>query len=686
MKYPLALLSAAAMALGAAGARLPAGQSDVTWRIPFSVWMGDESFEQLTRLFATNGITGKLALFTSELHCPAKLAEVERCAAKLKTRIAALHKLGYVAGINHLVTLGHFDECVLAAEDVPSAARFTNRHGEHGKVQYCPMDGHWRSEYLEPCYRALAATGADFIWTDDDIRLRHHAVKGGGCFCDACMERVRRDTGYVGGREGLEAWLSAPGEALARRRAFLQHNRDTLFDFYSFLERTIHSVDPAIDIGVMDSADFACWHGLPFEEIFAALKTPASDVYWRPGGGFYKDSYPDAVVQKANALAAESARIPADVSRIEGELEAFLYQRVDKSMHFTALEGMLYVALGLHGVAYNVFSPTDNEGLDAYAPLVRRLEANRPAYAWIFAAAGRSPCRGVWAGDGERDTYAGAGGDGWLDVSHIGFKFRNSELQYTGIPIAYRFEDAQVFAPSPEVVRSMSAEKLERMLSGGTYLDIASLEALVARGYGADVGFAVGENVPSDVRERFTDHPLNAGVAGFGRNARPRFFHQPQSRNLVPMPGAEALSVYLGEGGEPIPGSCAMGVFVNRRGGRVCVNAYVPWLNTSFRRKRTQLRSVFRWLSGDTISGMTLDDSRVALWVRGDKAAVALNMSHDAARDVVLDIAGEFPGAQAIIPPSVSEATLRGSAKNGRTLFRIPEIPPWSMAVLRFSK
>ena len=662
--------------------------ADVTWRVPSSGWLDQTAFDELSGFFVSNSITGKFALFTSDLHSPLKLQKLLELAKMLKGRIAALHAMGYRAGINHLVTLGHFDECPSSSEYVEGANRFTLLDGSHGIVQYCSADKLWRERYIDPCYRALADTGADFIWTDDDIRLRN---RGAGCFCDACLARIRSRLGYGGPREGLEEWLSDAVHGKSRRLAFLQYNRDTLADLYAFIEKSIHAVSPTMDIGVMDVSRpaTACWHGMPYREVFAALSTPKSEVYWRPGGGLYKDDVPSALLYKANVLAEQAAILPPGVSRIEAELENFPYQRPDKSEHFAALEGLLYVALGMNGVAYNVFSSVaENEELDAYLPLVRRLEENFRTYEWIVAAAGRTQCRGIWAGNGERDVYAGVAGRPWLNLKSVDAPFPCSEVQMSGMPIAYRFEDGQVFAPMPEVIRILPDDRIERMLSGGIYLDIPSLVALVERGYGADVGFAPGNPILSCVRERFLEHPLNAGLVGRIRNARQQFFARSSpfstAHELKPQPGAEILSVYVDEKGTPIPGSCAMGVFVNRRGGRVCVNGYSPWAKTSFRGKRAQLRRVFQWLSKDTLPVAIADLGRVAFWLRGDRLAIVFNMSLDAARDVRLDLCGVPDKGYLKVPPYASEMPVSGVTNGNRVCFRIPEIPPWSLAFVRF--
>ena len=680
-----ALAAAAPCALGQEKAQA-SGCADVTWRVPSSVWMDEAAFGELTGFFASNSISGKFALFTSELHSPLKLDEMSRRAGILKDRISSLHAMGYRAGINHLVTLGHFDENPAASEDVEGASRFTLPDGSHGKVQYCSADRLWRERYIGPCYRALAGTGADFIWTDDDIRLRN---AGAGCFCDACLARIRSRLGYGGAREGLESWLSDPVHGLPRRLAFLQYNRDTLADLYAFVERSIHEVVPGMPIGVMDNARHttADWLGMPYKEIFAAL-TPCP-VYWRPGGGLYTDDMPNALLYKANAMAEEAALLPPGVCRIEAELENFPYQRPDKSERYAALEGLLYVALGMNGVAYNVFSSADeNEDVGAYFPLVRRLDANLATYGWIVAAAGRTPCRGIWAGTGERDVYAGVAGRPWLNLKAVESPFACSEVQMSGFPMAYRFEDGDVFAPVPEAIRVMPKERLERMLAGGVYLDVPSLAALIERGYGADVGFVPGDPILACVRERFVEHPLNAGIAGRIRNARQQFFARGNrlatAHALKPQAGAEPLSVYVDETGAPLPDVCAMGVFVNRRGGRICVNGYSPWFKTSFRGKRAQLRRVFDWLSRGTLPVAVAGTERIAFWMRGDRLAVAFNMSLDAARDVVLDLSGVPAEGRLMVPPYGDEIAVSGERRGGRLRFRIPEIPPWSLAFIRF--
>ena len=56
----------------------------------------------------------------------------------------------------------------------------------------------------------------------------------------------------------------------------------------------------------------------------------------------------------------------------------------------------------------------------------------------------------------------------------------------------------------------------------------------------------------------------------------------------------------------------------------------------------------------------------------------------DAARDVVLDLSGVPAEGRLMVPPYGDEIAVSGERRGGRLRFRIPEIPPWSLAFVRF--
>ena len=646
-----------------------------TWRI--GIWQTDSEFEQFLDFAKKHHLTGKISFFTCNCHTPPKLSDLLPTLEVVKRRIAVMKGLGYETGINHLVTLGHVDEGLDDYENIPEAQRFTGADGRHAIACYCPCDPIWRERYLKKVYQELAKTGADFIWTDDDIRLENHAVKGWGCFCPVCMKRLER-IGYVGDRAGFGKWLEDPKEGDARRRAYLQFRRETVADLLGFIADTVREVNPAIPVGVMDCGSY---DQLPGPEKFAALKGDRYPIYWRPGGGFWNDLEPDEILRKVNALARECAYIPDGIKCLEGEIESFNYQRLRKSVHFTRLESDIYVAACMPGVAYNVIGGPSTDDLSVAGKLVDALEANRARLNAIGAVTGRKPCRGVYPVFG-RDSALGLWkGDGaaWLSIKypHWTAPYHEGDIQKIGLPTAYRSEYASVWAADGRGVRSMTDAEIVTMLSTGAYLSYDAVEELVARGYGKDVGFDIVGDASGD--EKYVEHPFNKGDVGRIRDVRQSFWGG-TIRALKPHAGAETVSSVVSVTGDAIT-PCVSGCFENNRGGRVFVSGGFAWDRLLWKSKTDQLKRIFRWLSRETLPGYVESYHRVALWIRGGDAVVILNMSADPAQDVMLMLAGEPKTLETVGEKSSVKVT--GKAAGSYSRYALPEISPWSVLVLK---
>ena len=63
--------------------------------------------------------------------------------------------------------------------------------------------------------------------------------------------------------------------------------------------------------------------------------------------------------------------------------------------------------------------------------------------------------------------------------------------------------------------------------------------------------------------------------------------------------------------------SCSSGVFENALGGLICVAGYFPWSFLQNYSKSAQLKTVFRWLSRDTLPAYVASYHKINLWVRG---------------------------------------------------------------------
>lgn len=679
-RLSFAVVAALLLAGGVRAAdRADAGHAaTVTWRISHAHWIPDRAFADLLDFFRRHHVTGKVALFTGEQHSPLSMEIQLSRMPVLAKRIAALKALGYEAGINNLCTIGQTEEGYSRAEWMKGTQLFTAYDGRKSPSNRCPNDPVWRERYVKPLYEALARTKPDFIWVDDDLRMEGHGPAGGpGCFCPICMERIRARLGYEGDLAGLEAFMTDPEKGLERRRAMLQLTRETLGGILAYVRGVVRGVSPDIVLGGMDGS--GPWNGWCYEEKIAGLAAPGEKSYWRPGGGFYSDGLPFGLFEKANELAQIASLLPDRVTKIESEIECFNYQRIAKGESMVATEALAYIAAGTSGTAWNVLSGPENDALDeTFGSLADRLEALRPQMDEMVRAAGRARACGVWDCR-TRDVRAGhVPGQRWFAPSWER-TFLGSDLQKLGIPAAYREEEAEVFAPTAEAVYEMSEERLDRLLSRGVYVSPSVLRALVARGRAAEVGFEPGETLKDDTfREKRTEHPLNAGLVGYERDAQLSFWPG-EVLVLRPLPGAKTVARCV-DVGDNERAACVAGTFENVRGGRIYVSGFFPYDRHLYRHSSVHLHRVVDWLSYGRLTGVVDTYCRAALWVRGDLVSF-LNLSFDTAEGAEILLRGEkwSHGLRVIGTGTVLKPT---KAEGDRFRYRLPSVPAWSLTAL----
>ena len=678
-RFLLAVVAAFATSCGAfAEDHADAGHdATVTWRIGHGHWVPDAAFSNLVAFLQGHRLTGKIAFFAGDQHSPTSLKRMRALVPVLEKRLAALKALGYEVGVNHLCTIGHTEEGYAYAEWMEGTELFTAYSGKKSPSNRCPNDAVWRERYVKPIYEALARTKPDFIWIDDDLRMEGHGPAAGpGCFCPNCMKRIRERLGYTGDLAGLEAFLTDPEKGLERRRAMLQLSRETLGGLIAYVRGVVRGVSPDIVMGGMDGC--GTWNGWGYEEKITGLAPlPGEKSYWRPGGGFYTDGRPFDLFEKVNDLAQIASLLPDRVTKIESEIECFNYQRVAKGESMVVTEALADIAGGTSGTAWNVLAAPENDSLEVFGSLVDRLEALRPQMDAMVRAAGRARARGVWDCR-TRDVRAGhVPGERWF-TPRWERSFLGSDIQKLGVPAAYREDEAEAFAPTAEAIYEMSDARLDRLLSRGVYVSPSALRAFIARGRAAEIGFEPGETLTGDTfREKRTEHPLNAGIVGYERDARLSFWPG-EVLALQPRDGAKTVARCVDVGGAE-RAACVAGTFENARGGRVYVSGFFPYDRHLYRHSSIHLHRVFDWLSFGRLTGVVDTYCRAALWVRGDLVSV-LNLSFDTANGVEIILRGEkwarglrVLGSGVILKPTV---------EGGRCRYQLPSFPPWSLLAL----
>ncbi len=519
----------------------------------------------------------------------------------------------------------------------------------------------------------------DYIWIDDDVRFGHMPI-GFSCFCDNCLKIFKDEYGVLFTRESLSKAMNTGTyeEKLKIRKAWLQHNRNTISKLFTLIEGTVHSVGPSIPLGFMTGDRF--FEGYDFDKWAEILSGPDSiEVMWRPGGGYYNDISTNELAGKSHDIGRQVSLLPAEVKSIESEIECFPYQRLKKAAEIVVLEACSHIASGCTGAAFNVLSMYD-EPLDEYEPLIERLNEARPFFDLLVMTLGRSPIAGVntfW----NRDSFiTGNIEEGeWLKS---GNPLVAHEIYNIGIPACYSESHSFVTILGKDNIYSLQKEEIEKILSGGVYMDAEALCQLNGMGFGDLTGFEVVKSDKVDRIEKFTSHPLNGTFAGRERDNRQSFWNSPAFTLKKTNEAAQPLSSLIDYSGNEVS-SCTSGIFENKAGGRICVAGYYPWTFLENLSKSSQMKSIFRWLSKDSLPGYIQSFHRINLWIRepinGQTAMTLTNSSFDPARDLVLMVRTEKTILK-IYDMQCRETLIKSSGADGPyQKFLIPEIGQWKM-------
>ncbi|MBN2640676.1 MAG: hypothetical protein JXR78_03400 [Victivallales bacterium] len=653
----------------------------ISFRVGYPQWHREKRFSELLKTFSQYPeVTDEITLLTAETHSPLLLQEHLRRCHILADRISSVKETGLRCGINILASIGHHEENL----DNSLLCDYQNLLDIDGKIcrgSFCPNDQRFLEDYIKPVYESIADANPDYIWIDDDVRLLGHIPITATCFCDNCIQIFNRRNSSSYTRKSLkDAFNSGPEEErFVIRKLWVLHNGNTIRNFLEFIENVVHAKFPGMPLGFMDGIRF--YEGFDMESWAKALAGENDiDVYWRPGCGTYTEERPDEILEKAHAIGIEADFLPDEVKNIQSELENFPYQRLRKSVHYTALEAAVYQGSGSTGTAFNVLSMYD-EPLDDYLPLIEKLNKCRPFYDLIASTNGRAAPTGVYSG-WNRFCFAGKGLDcnDWPEPSgEIALTSHANELYSTGLPVSYCFDNAFVTALTGRSVIGMSDQDIIKMLSRGVYMDGDAVERLNARGFGEYIGFSVSNTIDKDAVEILTGHELNSMYAGRTRNGRQAFWYKKAFVFESIERNTEVLST-LSDYTYADSGYCTRGIFENKLGGRVCVSGYYPWTQLHYRFMTQPMKKLFAWLSNESLGAYVESYHRVALWDRiiaGRHSIFLLNMYMDSAEDFRLAIKSSADRLK-IYDMHCNCSHVDKTGNDGcYGIFTLPELRPW---------
>ena len=655
------------------------GKAFVSFRIGIGQSLPEKRCRQLLDLLEKyRGVADEITFFTSNTHPPLPLEVFKERMGILAQRMKQARGKGYRAGINILSTIGHHNENL----ENSLKGNFTPATDIHGQVclgSFCPNDENLR-QYIRRIYQLTVLADPDYIWLDDDIRLAGHSPIYLTCFCDHCLAIFEKETGKKYTRESFRKAVNegAAGDKLVPRKAWLQHNRDTIARLFGLIEETVHRIRPDMPLGFMTGDRF--FEGYDFDRWASMLAGPDhAPVLWRPGGGFYHDGNTAELAGKSHDIGRQVSQLPDDVLSIQSEIENFPYQALKKAANIVVLEACSHIAAGCTGAAYNVLSMND-EPLDEYEPLIAKLQRVRPFLDLMAQSLGRSKPAGIhtfW----NRNSFVTANlADGsWFDSTPL---LPRHEIFDIGLPACYSEKPASVVILGKNSIYALPPEEIRCFLARGIYMDAETLQQLNDMGFGDLTGFAVIRADETDRIEKFTDHPLNFGFVGRERDNRqsfpgwnsPAYVLRPTGKNAQALSG---LTDYSDRDIAP----CTMGIFENRLGGRICVAGYYPWTYLESLAKSSQLKLLFRWLSKDALPGYVASFHKINLWIRqpqSGKIALAFsNSSFDPAENLVLLLRTKSRDIT-VYDMDCRPTVIRSDETDGPyRKFVIPRVDPW---------
>ncbi|PIZ14738.1 hypothetical protein COY52_11180 [Candidatus Desantisbacteria bacterium CG_4_10_14_0_8_um_filter_48_22] len=660
-------------------------KSKVALRVGVPLWMDEGNCAELLKLLRKyRGTVDELAFFTGFTHPPVPAKTAAERARVLKKVMPRFRKLGFSTGVNYLATLGHLDENLENSLDEPWQ-RMTDINGTVAKGSFCPADENFR-EYVAQTYIMYAKTKPDFIWVDDDLRMEGHAPVRFACFCEKCLELFSKETGTAWTREKLDKAFNSGSmeEKLGLRKKWLEHNRKAIDGILALIRKAVDSVDPSIKLGLM-TADIY-YSGREFRGWAETLSGKNSvEIKWRPGGGFYTDDNPCELLEKAHSIGRQVESLPVEVYDIVSELENFPYQKLKKSAKTVCLESAAYIGEGCTGVALNIIG-TIKDSMDEYIPYFEGTKKYRRFFEEEVKAFGRSKCEGAgFAAD--RDCYATFGIDnsGWPHTGPAVGPRCVLELSQIGIPVAYAKGSSSVKVITEDCFASFSKNEIKEMLSGGVLADAPALKRLNELGMAEYTGFGIERTKDKDTREMLTGDKINGKFEGWERDCRQSFWKadayilkplKKESRVL-----SEAFD-YADKNSGPL-----CGAFENPLGGRFAVQGYYPWTSLHSLSKSSQIKTLLRWLSKDTLPAYVSSFHKIAVWCRRDKkgrpALLLLNCSLDIAEKVRVNILEDANNLTLIHTDMSAEKIKRMRIDKPYSVFEIKELHPWEIVLLK---
>lgn len=523
------------------------------------------------------------------------------------------HHIDY--SINIATIVGHSDAPV-EAKDVLPFQKFVGEDLKERHAIYCIGDKNWQA-YAAEVVKLYAHTHPKRIMIDDDFRSLNHSVQF-GCFCDLHLNDLRKEMNLPSSFQALNlvnALLGKDSRELELKQAWQKVNFNYQKEAAYKIEQAIHSVDPNIEVGLMNSGEQA--HSLQGREMSELLQIFAGEnrkALSRPAGGVYADGVHAQIINmhQMPALSVHASKV--DTTWVS-EVENWPHSRYIKSLTITKLQMMMHALVGMDALTLNLYDylATPHHLEAGYAALLKELK--EPLSVLQRVRKGKT-LKGVslpW-----KANYSSV----QVNRSHTFndlYPRRPLDLLLPQMGIPTQFEASKVNILLGDEVSAFTDVEIENLLSKSLLLDNVAAELLIQRGFESALGIKIKGLITSACVERLTD-PLYSGLY-HNCDLPTNWFRMDVQGDHISLfetsTSAKTLSHFINPDNQII--GPALVLFENDLGGKVAILAQaVQELAYLHRGKSLQIQAVLKWMGASHSQFWIEDKVNIAPFIYED--------------------------------------------------------------------
>ncbi|MBQ9430627.1 MAG: hypothetical protein IJU44_03660 [Kiritimatiellae bacterium] len=514
--------------------------------------------------------------------CFPKMDEHRASAERQAAAAESLRRAGILPSLQVQSTIGHGDSFTRYADNSGIVWQtYVSENGATAKSLNCFRAPGFIAYMREMASVYAAAIKPYAVWVDDDIRVINHGGPGFGCHCEYCIEafakkeaeRAHEATPRKWTRAALVAEKNKDAAFAARWRAFAFEGEA---DLVRIIGEAVHAASP--ETRMCQQQPGACFpeHRMLYEACHAATGLP---VGMRPGAASYFDHDARDQIGKAYYLALQIDTIgPMPyIDRICPEIESCPRSfgcRTGRGVLLEALEGL---SQGMNSISALVidagFETPEWYGEEILAPLARNAVMLKR---YVALSEGAKRC-----GYGVSGSPASALLTGSLPLKPL-------------VPDASSDLARIVTVSVAQAAVEKGGDVLARLFSENLLIDGGAAEVLFKSGHGAEIGIAGCEKFDGNLRERFMEDPVNAGLKARETPVSGKSFF------LSPAAGAKAVSGYYSDANASFWREAAVVLFEKKSGSRRVVfghDAFTSALRIASGDRVVQLHRLADWAS-----------------------------------------------------------------------------------------